>query len=130
MSNNYNFQRSEMETPLQSSHYNPSRETLGRYSEYSLHSSYKIRGTDAGRKFFLLKGSNSYRLLLVFSVICITCIYTQLICIHFFFSKTVSFLFVYYLISFSFQLSSMHNTNTLCHVNCCCFVHNWCWCIL
>ncbi|VVC33946.1 Myelin proteolipid protein PLP [Cinara cedri] len=48
MSNNYNFQRSEMETPLQSSHYNPSRETLGRYSEYSLHSSYKMRGADTG----------------------------------------------------------------------------------
>lgn len=43
----YNFQRPEMEMPLQSSHYNPSRETLGRYSEYSLHSSYKIRAGDA-----------------------------------------------------------------------------------
>ncbi|XP_050529407.1 neuronal membrane glycoprotein M6-a [Daktulosphaira vitifoliae] len=43
----YNFQRPEMETPLQNSHYNPSRETLGRYSEYSLHSSYKIRAGDA-----------------------------------------------------------------------------------
>lgn len=37
----YSFQRPEMEMPLQSSHYNPSRETLGRYSEYSLHSNYK-----------------------------------------------------------------------------------------
>lgn len=55
MSNNYNFQRSEMETPLQSSHYNPSRETLGRYSEYSLHSSYKMRGEDAGCKYFFSK---------------------------------------------------------------------------
>lgn len=55
MSNNYNFQRSEMETPLQSSHYNPSRETLGRYSEYSLHSSYKIRAADTGCKFFIIK---------------------------------------------------------------------------
>lgn len=39
----YSFQRPEMEIPLQSSHYNPSREPLGRYSENSLHSSYKIR---------------------------------------------------------------------------------------
>ncbi|XP_001952193.2 neuronal membrane glycoprotein M6-a [Acyrthosiphon pisum] len=45
--NKYSFQRPEMEMPLQSSHYNPSRETLGRYSEYSLHSSYKIRAGDA-----------------------------------------------------------------------------------
>lgn len=46
----YSFQRPEMEMPLQSSHYNPSRETLGRYSEYSLHSSYKIRAGDAASK--------------------------------------------------------------------------------
>lgn len=46
----YSFQRPEMEMPLQSSHYNPSRETLGRYSEYSLHSSYKIRAGDAACK--------------------------------------------------------------------------------
>lgn len=48
--NKYSFQRPEMEMPLQSSHYNPSRETLGRYSEYSLHSSYKIRAGDAACK--------------------------------------------------------------------------------
>jgi len=36
-----------MEVPLQSSHYNPSRETLGRYSEYSLHSNYKGTVDDA-----------------------------------------------------------------------------------
>lgn len=52
----YNFQRPEMEIPLQSSHYNPSRETLGRYSEYSLHSSYKIRGGgDATSKFYFTR---------------------------------------------------------------------------
>lgn len=46
----YSFQRPEMEIPLQNSHYNPSRDTLGRYSEYSLHSSYKIRAGDAACK--------------------------------------------------------------------------------
>jgi hypothetical protein len=46
----YTFQRPEMEMPLQNSHYIPSRETLGRYSEYSLHSSYKIRAGDAACK--------------------------------------------------------------------------------
>lgn len=51
MSNKYIFQRPEMEMPLQNSHYIPSRETLGgRYSEYSLHSSYKIRAGDAACK--------------------------------------------------------------------------------
>lgn len=50
----YNFQRPEMEMPLQSSHYNPSRETLGRYSEYSLHSSYKIRAGDAACKLIIV----------------------------------------------------------------------------
>lgn len=48
--NKYTFQRPEMEMPLQNSHYIPSRETLGRYSEYSLHSSYKIRAGDAACK--------------------------------------------------------------------------------
>jgi len=43
-----------MEMPLQSSHYNPSRETLGRYSEYSLHSSYKIRAGDAACKWIFI----------------------------------------------------------------------------
>lgn len=41
-----------MEVPLQSSHYNPSRETLGRYSEYSLHSNYKGTVGDAECKLF------------------------------------------------------------------------------
>lgn len=48
--NKYSFQRPEMEIPLQTANYNRSRETLGRYSEYSLHSSYKIRAGDAACK--------------------------------------------------------------------------------
>jgi len=48
----YSFQRPEMEMPLQSSHYNPSRETLGRYSEYSLHSNYKGTAGDAASELF------------------------------------------------------------------------------
>lgn len=51
----YSFQRPEMEIPLQNANYNRSRETLGRYSEYSLHSSYKIRAGDAACKLEILK---------------------------------------------------------------------------
>lgn len=50
----YSFQRPEMEIPLQSSHYNPSREPLGRYSENSLHSSYKIRNGNIINKFIYI----------------------------------------------------------------------------
>lgn len=43
-----------MEMSLQSSNLNPSRETLGQYSEYSLYSSYKIQAADAACKLIVI----------------------------------------------------------------------------